>query len=194
MMLSYSLFAQEAKEMKGSIGLTFSTIGNNDVVNSAGKPLIGGASYNGKCFYTIGVSYIYPLHPWIDIETGIDYSSHTITIMPNLPPDMDDSPFNKEMSLINIPVTARINIFKYFFINGGLMLDIETGTSSPLDSQNGIGALCGIGAKYSLSNGLGAFINGYYKFHSLIPFSADNDDYRWRITEGGLRFGLTYRF
>jgi len=192
--LSFSLLAQEKSGQKRSIGITFSTIGSNDVSNSAREALLGGASYSGKSFYTVGVSYVHPVRSWIDIETGIEYSSHTITVEPMSLPGMENSSYNKDISLINIPVTAKINFLKYFFVNGGILLDLELENSSPIDSQTGIGTLLGLGAKHNLTNGLGAFVNGYYKIHSLIPLSAENDDYRWMLMEGGLRIGLTYNF
>lgn len=193
-MLSYSLLAQEKSGMKRSVGFTFSTFGSNDVINSARETLLGGPSYSGKSFYTIGVSYVHPVCSWIYIESGIEYSNHTITVKPMSMPGMEYTPYDKDISLINIPITARLNFLKYFFINGGFMLDLDIGNSSPIDRQSGVGTLLGIGAKYNLNNGLGAFVNGYYKFHSLIPFSADSDEYRWRLMEGGLRIGITYSF
>jgi len=194
MMLSFSLLAQEKIGMKRSIGFTFSTFGSNDVINSARRSLDGGASYSGKSYYTLGVSYVHPVRSWIDIESGIEYSNHIITVAPMHLPGMEYPAYNKNISLINIPVTARINFLKYFFINGGFMLDLDMGISSPMGSQTGVGTLFGIGTKYSLNNGLGVFVNGYYKFHSLIAFSANSDDYRWRLLEGGLRIGITYTF
>lgn len=192
--LSFHLNAQDNKPVKGSIGLTFTVTGNNDFINKAGKALIGGPSYDGKNFFTAGLCYVYPLLPWLDIESGIVYSSHTITVKPNLPSSIDNAPFDENITLIDVPVTARINFLKYFFVNGGLVLGIETGNPGSVESQTGIGTLMGIGAKYSLRNGIGAFVNGYYKFHAMLPLSAENDDYRWKLLEGGLRIGLTYSF
>ncbi len=110
----------------------------------------------------------------------------------NIPPATSAKPYDKKMSLINIPITARINFLKYFFVNGGFMLNFEAGGSSPIDSQSGVGALLGIGAKYAFDNGLGVFVNGYNKTYAWIPFSADKNDYRWRLEENGVRIGLTY--
>jgi hypothetical protein len=193
-MLSCSLLAQEKSGIKRSIGITFSTFGSNDVINSAGQTLLGGPSYSGKSFYTIGVSYVHPVRSWIDIESGMEFSNYTITVKPMSFPGMEYTPYNKNISLVTIPITARVNFLKYFFINGGFMLDLDMGNSTPIDRQTGVGTLLGIGAKYTLNNGLGAFVNGYYKFHSLIPFSANSDEYRWRVMDGGLRIGITYRF
>ena len=193
-MLPFSLLAQEKVALKKSIGFTISTIGSNDVINSARESLLGGPGYSGKRFYTLGVNYVLPVRYWLDIESGIEYSNHTITVQPMSFPGMEYTPYNKDISLINIPITARVNFLKYFFINGGFILDLDMSTSSPIDSQTGIGTLFGVGAKYNLNNGLGAFVNGYYKFHSLLSLSAESDDYRWRLIEGGLRIGITYSF
>ena len=197
MLFSSPLLAQGVKGTKGSIGLTFSAFGNNDVMNAAGSTLICGPGYHGKRFYTLGLSYIYSFSPLIDVETGIEFSSHTITtVVRRKPskPSSDVTRYDERFSLISIPITARINFLKYFFINGGALLEWQTKASGPIDNQSGLGAIGGIGAKYELNNGLGAFINNYYKFHALLPFSAERDDYRWKIIEGGVRVGITYTF
>ena len=195
MAFSASMSAQIAKISKGTIGITYSALGVSDVNNWERATLAGAASYSGKSFYTVGVTYIHPIRSWLDIETGVEYSSHTIRTKPMQMPGENyiDAPDDK-VSLINIPVTARINFLNHFFVNGGVLLDIETGGSSPIDSHNGLGAILGVGAKYSLDNGIGAFANLYTKFHSLVPFTAEFDSYRWRLIEGGLRVGLTYSF
>lgn len=199
MVFSCPLFAQGVKGAKGSIGITFSTFGNNDVTNAAGSTLLCGPSYDGKSFYTLSLSYIYSFSPLVDVETGIEYSSHTITtVPPRKPPkllsNIDATPYDRRLSLISIPVTARINFLKYFFVNGGAVLEWQTKASGPIDNQSGVGVVCGIGAKYKFNNGLGAFINGYYKFHALMPFLADRDDFRWKIMGEGIRIGITYTF
>jgi len=187
-----SLLAQE----KRSIGFAFSAIGANYVINSAGTALEGEADYEVKHFITLGVSYIHPVRSWIGIESGVEYSNYTITIKPMAIPgtDLNFSKYNKELSLISVPVSARINFLKYFFANGGVLLDLETANSTPIESQTGLGLLFGIGAKYNFNNGFGVFVNGYNKHHALIPFSAKMDDYRWRLLEFGLRAGVTYNF
>jgi len=193
-LLAFSVSAQEKSELKRSIGLTFSNFGSSDVFNSSGQTLDGGPSYNGKNYYTLGLSYVQPIRSWIDIESGIEFSKHTLTVSPMGMPGFYPQPYDKEISLINIPVSARVNFLKYFFANGGLMLEFETGNSSPIDKQTGIGSLFGLGAKFNFNNGLGAFVNAYTKTHALIPFSAKNDDHRWEIIEAGLRIGISYSF
>ena len=188
--LSCSLSAQDKQSIKRSIGVTFSTFGDNSVYNL--KSLDGGASYSGKRIYTLGVSYIHPIRSWIDIESGIEYSNHTVTVKPISMPGENPLIYDTDISLINIPITARLNFLKYLFFNGGMILDLEMGNSSPINSQTGMGVIFGIGAKYNMNNGIGAFINGYYKIHSLVSFSSDYNYHR--LIDGGLRVGITYSF
>lgn len=170
------------------VGITFSSIGENDPVYF--DDLVGAASYGSKSFYTIGINYIHPINNWLDIETGVEYAKHTVTVYPNLPPDMDRPPFDKNFSLINIPITARANFLKYLFANGGLLLGFDADTSSPI--ANGLGAQLGIGAQYEFNNGLGIFVNPYTKTHALLTFSSEK--YPLRMLEWGVRVGLTYSF
>jgi hypothetical protein len=190
-LISYSLNAQDTREHKspGKIGLTFSSFGDNDVIRF--KQLDGAASYNDDNFYTLGINYLRPINTWLEFETGIEYANHKIIIIPNLPPNMDNSPHSTRLSLINIPVGVRVNFLKYCFINGGLLLDIDADPLSPVDSQTGIGGNLGFGLQYAFSFGLSVFVNPYLKAHSLIPFSSDN--YHQRLMESGLRLGIMYK-
>lgn len=180
---SYAL-KNETPARKGQIGITFSSFGNNDVIQF--QNLIGGASYNGDRFYTLGINYLYPLNKTFDIETGVEYSNHKIIIKPS--PGMDYPPYGAQFSMISIPVTARVNFARYFFVNGGLFLDIDASNPMPVDSQTGLGANMGLGFKYNFKCGVTAFVNPYLKAHSLVPFSSAN--YQQHLMESGFRFGL----
>ena len=187
---SFSSYAQknDGEARKGQIGITFSSFGDNDVIRF--QQLEGAASYNGDKFFTFGINYLHKLNHILDVETGIEYSNHRIIIKPNLPPQMDNSPYGANFSLINIPVTLSVNFLKYCFISGGLLFDMDASTSSPIDSQTGIGSILGLGIKYDFKSGLSVFANPYFKMHSLIPFSSDR--YHQRLMETGFRFGLMF--
>lgn len=187
---SFSLFAQknEGETHKGQVGITFSSFGENDVIRS--QDLIGGPSYSGDKFYTLGINYIYKLNNTFDIETGVEYSHHKIIIHPGVLPGSVNPPYGASFSLIDIPVTLRVNFLKYCFINGGILLDIDSETSSPIDTQTGIGSVLGLGIKYDFKSGFTVFANPYYKMHSLVPFSSG--DNHQKLMESGFRFGLMY--
>lgn len=180
---------KEVKPENGKAGITFSSFGSNNVFYF--KQLTGAASYNSDRFYTLGVSYLYPLSGKFDLETGIEYSHHKIIIQPNLPPDMDDSPYGAEFSLINIPLSVRANLGRYFYLNGGLFLGINPTVSGPIDSQTGIGAQLGFGLKYDSKSGISVFANPYLKTHALVSFSAER--YHQHLMETGFRFGILYK-
>jgi hypothetical protein len=187
---AFSAFAQknEGKTQKGKIGITFSSFGENDVIRF--QPLDGEASSNSDKFYILGINYINKLNNTFDFETGIEYAKHNIIIDPFDPPYDEAPSHGAQFSLVNIPLTIRVNFLKYCFVNGGLNLDIDPTISSPIDSQNGIGAILGAGIKYDANCGVSAFVNPYMKAHSLISFSAVEN--HQRLMETGFRFGIMY--
>ena len=189
LLLFIAHFANAQKNTRNQqIGISFSSLGENEPVRF--DDVDGAASYDSKSFYIIGINYIHPINNWLDIETGIEYAKHTVTLNPNLPPDMDIPPYDKDFSLINIPLTVRANFLNYFFANGGLLLGFDADTSSPIAS--GLGAIIGIGAQYQFNNGLGLFVNPYAKTHALLTFSSEK--YPLRMIEAGVRVGVTYSF
>lgn len=189
LIISHLCPAQDNSPNANKIGITYSSFGSNDVVRF--EELIGSASYDGDGFYSIGVTYLHPIYNWLELETGIEFSKHTITVNPNLPPDMVRNPYKSNFSLINIPLTVRANFLKYLFVNGGLLMDIDVSNNSVIDSQTGIGMQVGCGVKYDFKFGTSLFVNPYYKSHALIPFSSE--DYPQRVLESGIRIGLTYK-
>lgn len=184
--LTYHFTIAQNSIRNKKVGITFSSFGENEPFQSA--DLVGAASYDSKSFYAFGINYIHPVNYWLDIETGVEYAKHTITLLPNLPPNMDRNPYDIDFSLINIPITLRANFLNYFFINGGLLIGIDASSSSPID--RGLGAILGIGAQYEFNNGFGVFINPYSKAHALILFSSEK--YPLRMIETGVRMGVTY--
>lgn len=187
---SFSCYAQknEGDSPRGQIGITFSSFGDNPVIRF--QSLIGDASYDGDKFYTFGINYLYKLNHTFDMETGIEYSYQKIIINPNLPPQMDNSPHGANFSLVNLPVTIRMNFLRYCFINAGFLFDIDASHASPVDSQTGIGGIMGLGIKYDFNSGISIFANPYSKMHALIPFSSQR--YPQRLMESGFRFGLMF--
>lgn len=188
--MSSLCLAQESGDAKapGKIGISYSSFGTNDVVRF--QNLDGAGSYDSDHFFTLGLSYLHPIKNGLFLETGFEYSEHTLVVNPNLPPDMDGESYKTDLALINIPITLRTNFWNYFFLNGGLILDIDASSQSQIDSQTGIGGLLGIGANYDFKCGASIFVNPYFKAHSLISFSGEK--YAQRLMESGIRIGLTY--
>jgi len=188
--LSLSLQAQLVKE-GSSIGVTFSGLGNNDAFYR--EHLAGAGGYTGKGYYSFGITYIHPISKIFGLETGVEYSKCTYHFSnSSLGPGYFVSQ-NAYLSLIEIPVTARLNIWKYFFLNGGFLFDFDMTQNKHLVDQTGIGSMLGIGIKYDFKKiPIGLFVNPYTKYRPLIPFTKEN--YHLRTMESGFRIGVIYNF
>jgi len=188
MMLFVFALTKPVNAQNVKIGITATPLGENDILM---KNLMGGPSYSGAGFYTFGISSQIPISSLLDIETGIDYSRHTIKISSSdLYPNTTIQSYKSNVKLASIPVTLKLNFLKYFFVNGGFLLDIDASNSSLIDKQTGIGALAGIGIKYDFNFGGTLFINPEFKYHSLLPFSSSQN--RQRLIETGIRIGIMF--
>lgn len=189
-LFSISLQAQESKEHKRNekIGITFSSFGENDVYRTTA--LDGEASYSGDNYYSLGINYLRSINQWLELETGLEYSRHTIIITSAFNPNIDISSQKTKLSIVSIPLSLRANFLKFFFVNGGLFIDINPSVSQRVDSQTGIGAMFGLAIKYDFNFGASVFINPYIKFHSIIPFSMEGN--QQKLYESGLRIGFSF--
>jgi hypothetical protein len=177
-----SLNAQKA--LNNKIGLTFSPLGISNLIGKSDN-----TSYiiKDKSFYSLGVTYMRGLNKWLDIETGLEYSNHNIGITPDFLNVIYMRTSEVKLILLNIPATVRANFLKYFFVNGGVLIDINVSDNIYIDNQTGIGGIVGFGANYNFDFGLSLFLNPYIKAHSWIDVGK-----REKILEKGLRFGITY--
>lgn len=169
------------------IGITFTGVGENDVLTFS--DLVGAPSYNGKGFWAAGLVFSQGINRWLEWESGVEYSRHRIEVFPNLPPESDTSTREEKAALITLPFTLKAGFLKYFFVSGGILLDFDASTNSPIDSQTGFGLSAGAGMKYDFRSGLSLFVNPYVRAHSLLPltgFSHHN-----QIWDNGIRIGVT---
>lgn len=174
----------------GKIGVTFSSISNNDIIYF--EDVVGSAGYEGETFFSVGVNYIHPWKNWLEVETAIEYSEYTMEVNSPFYPGMNNEPYNTEVVLLNIPVSLRANFLEYFYANSGVLLDFDVSNSNAIDNQSGIGGMFGVGANYDFDFGASIFINPYFKMHSIIPFAKEGSIHQ-RITESAIRFGITYQ-
>jgi hypothetical protein len=188
---SYNSFAQknEEKSLESRIGLTYSLFGEHSIVHF--QELEGAQGYGGGSFYVLGVNYLSQLNKIVEFETAIEYSHHTFFVLFNDCGVLDYIPTKTSISLVNIPLTMRVNFARYFFVNGGLNLTMDPAISSSIDNQNGIGSILGFGLKYDSDFGISVFANPYFKAHCLLPFTAFTN--HERLIESGVRFGIMYK-
>lgn len=189
-----TIFAQSSRtdESNSKIGITTS-FGKNDIAPPVG--LVGGPSYTGKSFIGFGLNYLKTINKTFDFETGLEYTHHNYSISPapNPAPGIDRTPKKESISLLTLPISVRVNFLRYFFVNGGGLLDLETNASgSSVDAQTGIGLMLGAGAKYNFNNGISVFANPNIRIHGLLPFSSQAFHKNDKLLEAGFRIGVTY--
>jgi len=184
-LICISVFSQE----KAQWGLTYFG-GSNDMFMIS--DLVGAPSYEGDGLFAVGFQYLRPVKKHLSFETGLQFSQDKISIHPNLPPNFEGTISHAKVSIITIPLALRLSFLKYAFINGGLLLDADTGISNPVDNQTGIGALLGVGLQYEFKQGLIISASPSAQIHSILPFSSDGNHHR--LIQSGLKFGIAYRF
>jgi len=175
---------------KGQLGITFSAMSDNDVARFRNYDDDSSTSA-GKSF-TYGISYLKPLNKWLDIETGLEYLSCPIETKSIVGTVNGVTTLTRSatLSMLTAPVTVRANFLKYFFVNAGVLLDIDVSSNSIINSQTGLGSLLGLGVKYDFKNGISVFVNPYAKIHSF-PLSFDRD--QQHFMESAVRFGIAYK-
>ena len=189
--LTFSVHAQEREREhnKSSLGITFSSFGDNELVRL--NDAVGFPGTTGKKFYTLGLNYLLPLNRTFDLETGLEYSYHKIMVDPNLPPSLDQPDYPIRMHIMTVPVAARLNFLKYLFFSAGGMLNLDLSNPGEADTQTGLGAIASLGVQYDFDFGMSIFINPYIKANGLLPFAPD--DHQQRLMVSGWRFGVLYQ-
>jgi len=175
---------------KGQLGITFSALSDNGVARF--RSMEDDSSTDAGKSFTYGISYLKPLNKWLDIETGLEYLScpiETKSIVGTIN-GVTTLTRSATLSMLSAPVTVRANFLKYFFVNAGLLLDIDVSSNSIINSQSGLGSLLGLGLKYDFKNGISVFVNPYSKIH-LFPLSLERD--QQHFMESAVRFGIAYK-
>ncbi len=180
--------AQKTVNSPSKIGLA-GGLGNSDVGYPPSVHMVGKRAINGKSYMAFGINYLKPLKKWMDLEAGIEYSSHKFRASSAPTPEIRY--WDTKASLITIPVAARFNFLRYFYGQAGMLIDVA-GSNYEFDSQNGIGGILGLGAKYDFKNGLSVFANPSFRQHGIIAPGNKKLFKNERLLERGTRIGLMY--
>ena len=175
---------------KGQLGITFSALSDNDVARF--RSVIDDSSTGAGKSFAYGISYLKPLNKWLELETGLEYLSCPIETKSIVGTVNGVTTLTRSatLSMLTAPVTVRANFLKYFFVNAGVLLDIDVSSNSIINSQTGLGSLLGLGVKYDFKNGISVFVNPYAKIHSF-PLSFNRN--QQHFMESAVRFGIAYK-
>jgi len=197
--ISFSLYSQEQKQKRpGRIGISYSLIGDDQERGNRMRYYDSMSSDEGEYrnierLYSIGFNYIKPLSSWLEYEIGLEYSRKASTTKIVYPDTYSDLVFSKNRTnLLSVPLTLRGNFLKSFYINSGVFADFDLGgyNTSWHRYRPGIGLLFGAGAEVDIKHGFSFFMNPYYKSHSIIAFSSN--DQGLKVDEAGIRVGLNF--
>lgn len=188
--LVFFCFTTFVSAQKGQLGITFSALSDNGVARF--RSMEDDSSTDAGKSFTCGISYLKPLNRWLDIETGLEYLSCRVEkrIIYIGPTTGLFTSQRATLSMLSLPITVRANFLKYFFVNTGLLLDIDVSSNSIINSQSGLGTLLGLGMKYDFKNGISLFVNPYTKVH-LFPLSFERN--QQHFMESAVRFGIAYK-
>ncbi len=190
LVLSTRCFSQVEKDDMHNKSIAFSSsFGKSEVYQLVAFE--GSPSYRSDKVFSFGLHYLNSINEWLTLETGFEYAVHSFELRPNLPPNIEEPAGIIELSLINLPLTFRANYWKYFFLNAGVLVNIDASGANNIDPQTGIGGLLGLGVNYEFGNGISIFLNPYLKAHTLLPLSVRTG--HERLIEQGIRIGLGYR-
>ena len=187
----FVLFASEMKAQKAEVGITFSALSDNSIARFGDNYISDSGTDAGKS-YAFGITYLKPINKWLNVETGIEFlqSKASIHSIVSTPSGVTTVFRYGTLSLLNVPLGVRANFWKYCFVNGGVVLDVDVSSNSPIQTQTGLGSLLGFGLKYDFKTGISLFVNPYMKIHSFpLSFQTDQE----HLLESAVRFGVSYK-
>ncbi|MHA7109007.1 hypothetical protein ACRTDU_02700 [Sunxiuqinia elliptica] len=78
-LMCVSVQAQKTDGNQGKLGVTAIFLGGNEVYPLKTQEFIGGFGWaDGDGFWACSFRYLYPLNEWLELETGIGFSSQKI--------------------------------------------------------------------------------------------------------------------
>jgi len=191
LLLIFMLSAPVLKAQKAEVGITFSALSDNSIARFGDDYMSDSGTDAGKS-YTFGITYLKPLNKWLNVETGIEFLQSKASIHSIVSTTSGVTTVFRygTLSLLNVPLGVRANFWKYCFVNGGVFLDIDVSSNSPVQTQTGLGSLLGFGLKYDFKTGISLFVNPYMKIHSFPLSFQTNQEH---LLESAVRFGVSYK-
>ena len=187
----FILLATRINAQKAEVGITFSALSDNSIARFRNDYISDSGTDAGKS-YSFGITYLKPLNKWLEVETGIEFlqSKASIHSIVSTTSGVITVFRDGTVSLLNVPLCVRANFWKYCFVNGGVVLDIDVSSNSPVQTQTGLGSQLGFGLKYDFETGASLFVNPYMKIHSFPLSFQTNQEH---LFESAVRFGVSYK-
>lgn len=152
---------------------------------------IGDFGFDDRRGNILGINYSKHLTKSFSLESGLYFSADSIAFSSFLPGVRTER--KEQVKMITVPVYAKLDFLKYFFVDGGLLVHFQTNYSSnsTLTRQSGLGYELGLGGKYDFGR-VQIFVNPYVQYHTLIKFDSSRDYFN--LMDFGYKFGVGYDF
>ncbi|HNQ60371.1 MAG TPA: hypothetical protein PK028_07465 [Bacteroidales bacterium] len=175
-------------QKNNELGIHFGLMANSLVSNAN---LDGSGSFDGKGAFVLGVKYVRNISNHFSFETGIGYSENKIKIIPA--PGLGLVPSEKTIQLVSLPILGNFSFSRNFYLNGGILMDLEIYHSNiqSTHKQSGIGVYLGVGGQYNIERFTLKLIP-FVQRHAIIPF--EHEKYQQHLTEVGITLVLGYQF
>lgn len=153
--------------------------------------LTGGPSLNPENSYNLGFNYYRRISDAFKLETGLMWYSGKIGVTPAPNPNVDRITKDYDVGILYLPLYARYNFTKHFFINGGISVNADVSRNQYIMKQNGLGAGAGFGWELFISKNLALQLSPYLQMHSIL--STENAMYPEKILDTGIKAGIRTR-
>lgn len=155
------------------------------------KQLDGDASY--ELNRILGVDASLTIHPQqrIGFESGLGYSTGTLVIRSNLPPDVPAVKNVSRFHMIRIPALIRTRMNPYFYASGGLLLNLDLSEKTAVQNQSGLGAAIQLSAEMAVSKYFRLRLIPYVHWNGLILFDHEGN-YPERVVDLGIKLGFQF--
>ena len=182
--ITLNLFSQDVN--KDSYGISIGS--GQSGLYTLGKAYVGGPDYEGLSAIEAGFNYYHPMNKFLYFESGIYWHHNKIKITPNFYPGADMTPRYTNLNLFYIPVNLKVMFLKYFFIDGGMLLNMDVSTHSDISNQTAIGANFGLGVEIPVFKHYRIIINPYVNIHEI--YKLDRHDLGENILGDGIRITI----
>lgn len=174
---------------KHSVGVSYGYVFGGGVTQFAS--LDGASSYEYKNGNQFSFDYSFQLPKNLKLVSGLQFQQNWMHGQ-NSSSGPETLIWESRVDNLNIPILANISFSKYFFLEGGPVLNFQINKEGPyeIDSQNGIGFSFGLGAQYNIGT-LNVFIKSQNQIQTIIPFGAGN--YHDRLISNAISLGAFYK-
>jgi len=170
----------------------------------------GGAGYDVKYYYGIGLDYSRILSKHWDVCSGIEYTYSDMTTTPA--PGLDLEQGKDNLKVVTIPAQVKFHFLKYFFVNGGLFFNVTSrmgqdswyGGSMTNKLNMFLGCGLGVGFQYEFNPGIVLSLNLSDRWNGLENIKDGNSFLKflqvkgnipgYRFFQEGVSLGIGYKF